>query len=226
MTPQGKALFLLRLLQWKREPVLYLLGGLSLFLALFSTVLAPLPPLEGGRVWADFLLSSLQACLFLFSLHLLLQPEGLLLDRLPILPGSRRKAEFFWGLAEWTAMLGFLLPGLALGWALLPGRLAGSFLAPLAVLLVQGFFLVSLGGTARRVLGRGGGAVFLLGAWVLLSLPPLSWADPRRFSPGSLSSHGGSLAGALLVWGGLCWACAVFRCAGAGVTFSGIRGGS
>ncbi len=220
------ALFQLRLLQWKREPVFYLLGGAGLFLALFSTVLAPLPPLEGGRIWADFLLSSFQACLFLFALAVALQPEGLLLEKLPLLPGSRREAEFFWGLAEWAAMLLFLLPGLLLGWILLPGKGTSVSLVPLVVLLFQGFFLVSLGGTARRILGRGGGAAFLLAAWVFLSLPPLSWADPRCFSPGTLGSPGGSPAGALLVWGGLCWISASFRSFGDGGLFWGGRGGS
>ncbi len=201
--PTGKALFDLRLLQLKREPLVYLLALAGLFLALFSTRLAPLPPLEGGRVWAEFLLAGLQASLFLYALTLVLQPEGFLLGRLPPLPAAQAEGEFAWTLAECLGMAWILLPGSVLGWLLLPSGLKWALLSPFLVLFFQGFFLVSLAGFGRPSLGRGGGTVLLVGAWILVSLPPLSWADARNFSPGPLGSPGESLAGALLVWAGL-----------------------
>jgi len=202
---EGKALFRLRFLQLRRDPTFLLLGGGAILLTLLSTCLAPLPALEGGRVWADFLLSGLQACLLLFSLSLLLLPEGGLLARLPALPGNPFRGRLAWFFAEWGATILLVLPALALGWLLLPRPWGRNLLLPSLVLLFQGAFLVSLASFARTFLGRAAGTVFLLAFWILLSLPPLSWADPRGMAPGSLTGGGGSPIGAFLLWAGSAW---------------------
>ena len=220
MAGPGRVLFNLRLLQMQRAPAHYFLAWAGVFLALFSTRLAPLPPLEGGRIWADFFLSGLQAWFFLFSLGAALRPEGLLPGRLPLLPGDESAAKFAWALAACTSMLLFCL----LGWLLLPRGWGLPFFPSLLVLVLQGACLVSLGGFLRPVLGRGGTTAGLVGAWVLFSLPPLSWADPKVFAASPAGLHGGSLGGAVLLWGGLWWLFTLFRPMGRGLSVEGWRG--
>jgi len=198
-------LFRLRLAQLWRDPFLYLLSAGNIALVCLTTFSGPLPASDGGFAWRELSLAVEAMAAWAFALFLALDRAGRLLRGLPALPLARDQAACWWTLAETVTGIALLLPGILLLLLVLPGGPGAADLALVALTTSKAAALAAVGGGVREVFHHRGGAIpAMIGLWILLFLPPLSWADPR-----TLLEQGGwnpaSLAGAFLVWAGL-WA--------------------
>ena len=164
-----------------RHPFLLIIFFANILFSLFGTILGPIPLIEKGKPWGDFLISNMQGIGLIFCIFLTIDPSSKLLLSLPIISKLSPKILIGWLASEITSLFILLLICLIIGVSFLPRPIFAKFLAAWITTFFQISALFGITSYLRSINLRPNlSIIFILFSFTLFSLPPLSYSDPKR----------------------------------------------